>query len=323
MDEDSGGDALVRPVRVAVVGTGNVGATFAYGLLMSGLATEIVLINRDQAEAEGEAMDLTHAAPFVGPTRIWAGDYPDCAGAAITVLTAGATKGDAASRLDLVEQNGEIFKEIVPKVAEHNRHGILLVSSNPVDALTYATQKLSGLPARQVIGSGAILDTSRFRALLGQHFGIDPGNIHAYIIGEHGDSAVPVWSLANIAGMPLAAFAAAHGVPHDETTMADIFARTRDAGGDIADRKGATYYGVATGLMRIVEAILRDQRTILSVSSVVDGDAGIADVALSLPAIVGRNGIERVLNLDLSPEETEALRDSAGVLKEAQAKLPL
>ena len=187
------------PVRVAVVGVGNVGATFAYALLLSGLASEIVLIDSNRAKAEGESMDLNHAVPFTHPTRIWAGNYPECAGAAVTVLAAGASQKPGETRIDLIKKNAAIWRAIIPEVAKHNPAGILLIATNPVDVLTYAAWKLSGFAAGRVIGSGTVLDTSRFRYLLSRHFGVDARSIHAYIIGEHGDSEVPVWSLANIA----------------------------------------------------------------------------------------------------------------------------
>ena len=200
-----------RPFRVAVVGVGNVGATFAYALLFSGLAAEIVLVDVNRAKADGEAMDLNHSVPFTYPTKIWAGDYSDCAGATVTVLAAGAAQKPGETRLDLLKKNAAIWREIVPKVVKHNPEGILLIATNPVDVLTYAAWKLSGLPPGRVIGSGTILDTSRFRYLLSQHFGVDARSMHAYIIGEHGDSEVPVWSSANIAGMRLPDFCKAQG----------------------------------------------------------------------------------------------------------------
>ena len=315
----------VQPVRVAVVGAGNVGATFAYALLLSGLAAEIVLINRDRDKAEGEAMDLAHAAPLAHPTRVWAGDEADCAGAAVTVLTAGAAqaKDGGGTRLDLAEENAGIFAQIVPEVARHNPDGILLVATNPVDVLTYAAAKLSGLPAGRVIGSGTILDTARLRALLGQHLGLDPGAVHADVIGEHGDSEVVVWSAARVAGVPLAAACADLGVAFDAATREEIARQTREAAHEVVARKGATSYAVAAGLVRIVEAILRDERAVLTVSSPVDGHHGLADVALSLPTVVGRNGVERVLGMDLDPTESAALRRSAAVLKETADRLAL
>ena len=305
------------------MGTGNVGSTFAYALLLSGLASEIVLIDVNRARAEGEAMDLNHTEPFAKPTRVWAGDYADCAGAAVTVIAAGVGQKPGETRIQLVQRNAAVFGEIIPQVAKHNPEGIILVATNPVDVLTYATLRLSGLLARRVIGSGTILDTARFRHLLSKHFGVDPRSVHAYIIGEHGDSEVPVWSLANIAGMRLVAFAEAHVIPMDEKRMQEIFISTRDAAYAIIQRKGATYYAVAAGLMRIVEAILRDQRTVLSVSSLVDGLYGLSGVCLSLPTVVNRSGIERVLRLDLAAEELAGLCHSADVLKGVIASLEL
>lgn len=306
-----------------VVGAGNVGATFAYALLFRGLAAEIVLIDANHARAEGEAMDLNHAEPFTNPTRVWAGSYEDCAGAAIVVVCAGAGQGPGETRLDLVKRNADIFAKIIPEIVRRNPDGILLIATNPVDVLTQVSQKLSGLPVNRVIGSGTILDTARFRHLLGRHFKVEPRSVHAYIIGEHGDSEVPVWSLANIAGLRLADYAELNGISHDETALDDIFRQTRDAAYHIIERKGATYFAVAAGLMRIVEAILRDQRTVLSVSSLVNGYYGIENLCLSLPAIVGRNGIERVLRLHLNDKEEAALKRSAEVLKKTAAGVGL
>lgn len=310
-----------QPTRIAIVGAGSVGATFAYALLLSGLAAEIVLIDTNRAKAEGEAMDLNHTVPFAHPTRIWAGSYPDCAGAVVTVITAGAAQKPGESRLDLVQKNTAIFLQIVPEVARHNPDGILLVATNPVDVLTYLTIKLSGLPAQRVIGSGTILDTARFRYLLSEHFGVDARSVHAYIIGEHGDSEVPAWSLATIAGMRLPHYCARHDVPHDQAAMDEIFRQTREAAYQIIERKGATYYAVAAGLMRIVEAILRDQRTVLSVSSLIQDYRGIHAVCLSLPTVVNRAGVERVLNVELEEQELASLRQSAEVLKSTLAGL--
>jgi len=314
-------DGLPQATRIAIVGTGNVGASFAYALLLSGLAAEIVLIDVNRTRAEGEAMDLNHSVPFAHPTRIWAGDYPDCAGAAVTVVTAGAAQKPGETRLALVKKNAAIFGQIVPQIAQHNPDGIILIATNPVDVLTHVTWKLSGLPARRVIGSGTVLDTARFRYLLSQHFGVDPRSVHAYIIGEHGDSEVPVWSLANIAGMRLPDFCAANRLSFDQAAMDHIFRQTRDAAYEIIARKGATYYAIAAGLVRIVEAIVRDQSTVLSISSLIEDYYDIGDVCLSLPAVVHRGGVERVLRLELSPEEAEALRRSASVLKATLAQL--
>jgi len=315
---------FAHPARIAIVGTGNVGSTFAYALLLSGLAAEIALIDANRSKAEGEAMDLNHAVPFAHPTRIWAGDYSDCAGALITVVAAGTNQKPGETRLALLQRNADIFAKIIPNIVEHNPRGILLIATNPVDVLTYASYNLSGLPAERVIGSGTILDTSRFRYLLSEYFGVDARSVHAYIIGEHGDSEVPVWSLANIAGMRLREFCAVRGCAYDPQAMEQIFARTRDAAYHIIQRKGATYYAVAAGILRIVEAILRNQKTVLSVSSLVHDYYGVNDVCLSLPTVMGGGGIEKVLPIELDGTELERLKRSAEVLKSTigQLKLP-
>ena len=313
----------LRSTRIAIVGTGNVGSTYAYALLLSGLASEIVLIDTNRAKAEGEAMDLNHAVTFAYPTRVWAGNYSDCADAAITVIAAGVSQRPGETRLDTISRNGEIWKQIIPEIVRYCATGILLIATNPVDVLTYAAWKISGLPSKRVIGSGTILDTSRFRYLLSQYFGVDARTVHAHIIGEHGDSEVPVWSLANIAGMRLEDFSRIQGIQHDPAAMDDIYRQTRDAAYQIIARKGATFYAVASGLMLITRAILRNQSTVLSVSSLIDGPYGLHDVCLSLPTIVNRHGIKHVLELDLNPDELQKLRHSADVLKGTFAKLAL
>jgi L-lactate dehydrogenase len=302
-------DDLLTSTKIAIIGAGNVGATYAYALLQSGLAGEIVLIDANKSKAEGEAMDLNHAVPFVQPTRIWAGMYEDCKGAAITVITAGAGQKP-------VHKNISIFKQIIPQVVSNNPAGLLLVATNPVDILSYASWKISALPYAKVIGSGTVLDTARFRYLLSQHAGVDPRSVHAYIIGEHGDSEVPVWSLANIAGMRLKEYCLANCIGYSQEVWDEIFKQTRDAAYQIIERKGATYYAVANGLLRITEAILRDQDTVLSLSTFIEDFDGIKDVYLSLPSIVGRNGIKKILNLTLSNEEMGGLSNSAKILKE-------
>ena len=311
------------PLRVAIVGVGNVGATFAYALLLTGLASEIVLIDKNHAKAEGEAMDLNHAIPFSHPTRVWAGDFADCAGSAVIVLAAGALQRPGEKRLDLAARNAAIWQDIIPKVVQHNPNAVLLVATNPVDVLTYATLKLSGLPPQRVIGSGTILDTARFRYLLSEQFHVDPRSVHGFIIGEHGDSEVPVWSLANIAGMKLRDFCAARQMEYDSQAMEEIFRKTRDAAYDIIQRKGATYYAVAAGIMRLTEAILRNQNTVLSVSSLVQDFYGIDEVCLSLPTVVNCSGIAEVLRIQLDTSEIDLLRRSADVLKRAIAALNL
>jgi len=310
-----------HPSKVAIVGTGNVGATFAYALLMSGLASEIVLIDANTSKAEGEAMDLNHAVPMHSPARIWTAGYEDVAGAAITVITAGSAQRPGESRLDLIQRNAAIFKSIVENIVKYNPNGIILVATNPVDVLTYATWKFSGLPANRVIGSGTILDTARFRYLLSQTFGVDPRSVHAYIIGEHGDSEVPVWSLANIAGMRLPDYCAANNMGCRQDQLDSIFTQTRDAAYEIISRKGSTYYAIASGLIRIVEAVLRDQATVLSVSTYIEDYYGIKDVYLSLPSVVDVGGVERTIRLDLNEDEIDGLRKSATVLKDTIATI--
>jgi L-lactate dehydrogenase len=307
--------------RIVVVGAGKVGSTFAYALLLSGLATEIVLIDADPARAEGEAMDIAQAVPFSRPTRVRAGSWADCAEAAVTVIAAGSGQRPGQSRLDLARANGAIVDDVVGRIVEAGPNGIILVATNPVDVLTHVALSRSGLPPSRVFGSGTTLDTGRFRALLGSHFGVDPRSVHAFIIGEHGDSEVPVWSSANIAGESLATVARSLGRPDDDAVLGRIFEQTRDAAYAIIERKGATFYAVAAALVRIVEAILRDQRTVLSVSSVVDGRHGIRDVCLSLPSIVGRGGVEEVITLSLTDDEEAALRRSADVVRDAIAQV--
>lgn len=303
-----------RSTRIAVVGAGKVGSTFAYTLLLAGIASEIVLVDADPRRAEGESMDLNHAVPFTASARVWAGSLEDTAGAAVVVVAAGVGQRPGETRLDLVRRNVEVFRGVVPRIAAANPDGLILVATNPVDVLSYATWKLSGLSPSRVIGSGTILDTARFRYLLSQRLGVDPRSVHAYIIGEHGDSEVPVWSLANISGMKLADYCAANDCRLDGAEMREIFEQTRQAAYQIIERKGATHFAVAAGLTRIVEAVVRDQRTVLSVSSLVRGFYGIDDVYLSMPAVVAGGGIERMLRLTLDEAEVKSLRHSADVM---------
>lgn len=316
-------DSSDHSVKIAIAGAGNVGATFAYALLGSGLASQIVLVDNNQKRAEGEAMDLNHAVPLTHSTRIWAGDYSDCTGAAITVVTAGTAQKPGETRLDLVQRNYAIYQSVIPKIISHNPDGILLIASNPLDILSYAAMKLSGLPASRVIGSGTILDTARFRYLLSQHAGVDPRSVHAFIIGEHGDSEVPVWSSANIAGMNLTDYCKMNCEDYEPDVYKKIFEQTRDAAYHIIELKGATFYGIGMGLVRIVEAILRGQHTVLSVSTLIQDYYGINDVYLSLPCIINRNGVSKFLRLPLNESEVEGLQKSAAVLKETIHSLGL
>lgn len=309
--------------RVAIVGTGLVGSTLAYTLLLKGVVGEIVLIDRNRQKAEGDAMDLNHGTAFTGPVRVWAGDYEDCASADVIVIAAGVAQKPGETRLDLVRKNTEVFREIIGNIVRYNTHGILLVATNPVDALTYVTWKLSGFPWQRVLGSGTILDTARFRTLLGQHCGVDPRSVHAYIIGEHGDSEIPVWSLANVAGVGVDEYCLGCNRQCDGRIKHEIFERVRNAAYEIIEKKGATYYAIALGLNRIIESIIRDENSVLTVSTLLQDYHGIDDVCLGVPAIVGRQGVTRVIEVSLSDEELRGLRRSAQVIKEVLNDLNL
>jgi len=310
-------------IKIAIIGTGRVGASCAYALQLRGLASEIVLINANRQRAEGEAMDINHGSLFTKPVRIWAGDYRDCKDADIVVLAAGASQKAGDTRLDLLRNNATILERTLAPALKYMEDNILIVASNPVDVLTYIAWRMTGLPSNQIIGSGTILDTARFRFLLGQHFEIEPHCIHAYIIGEHGDSQVPVWSLANIAGMRLEEYARLNGNSLDASCQQKIAENTRRAAYEIIRRKGATFYAIAAGLVRIIEAIVRDENSVLTVSGLVNGNHGLNDVPLSLPRVINRQGIASTLNLPLSNDEDAGLKKSAQVIHEAILSLDL
>jgi L-lactate dehydrogenase len=268
-------------------------------------------------------MDLNHGLPFVRPLRIAAGDYPDLRDADVVVIAAGANQKPGETRLDLLKKNADVFRDLVPRITAATRDAILVVATNPVDILTYVSAHTAGLPNGRVIGSGTILDTARFRYLLGAHYGVDPRSVHAYVVGEHGDSELPLWSLANVAGVRLASFVGANGQGYDRAALDLIFDQTRNAAYEIIRRKNATYYAIGLGLLAIVEAVLRDQHTVLTVSSPMTGQYGVADMAVSLPCIVGRSGIEEVLDLPLSDSELLAFQGSARTLKDRLAEMGL
>lgn len=309
--------------KVGLVGVGMVGASFAYALMQRGLANELVIVDADTARAEGEAMDLNHGLPFVRPLQISSGDYPDLAGAAVVVVAAGANQKPGETRLDLLQRNGTIIRAIIPQIVRHAPDAIIVLATNPVDVLTHIAVQVAGLPPGRVFGSGTILDTARFRYLLGEHYKVDPRSVHAYIVGEHGDSELALWSLANIAGVRLREFVGLGGRGYDQAAMDSIFAQTRDAAYEIIKRKRATYYAIGLGLLTIVEAVLRDQRTVLTVSTPMAGQYGVRDISISLPTIVGRGGAEEVLNLVIAPEEEQAFRHSAQVLHDRLSQLTL
>ena len=306
---------LSTPTKIAIVGgAGAVGATAAYALMISGLAAEIVLIDVNERRVEGEAMDLVQGAPFVRPVVIRSGGYTDCQGAQVVVITAGASQKPGETRLDLVNRNIEIFRGIIPQIAQAAPDSILLVVANPVDILTYATWKFSGFPSSRVIGSGTVLDTARLRTLIGQQLRVDPRGVHAYVIGEHGDSEVVVWSRAMVAGMSIADFCAQRNTSCENDIQREIADQVRRAAYEIIDRKGATYYAIGLGVRHIVEAILRDQDSVLTVSTLMTGQLGVSDICLSLPSILDRNGLDCVLVPDLSEDEEAAFQRSARVL---------
>ena len=309
--------------RIAVVGAGFVGSSFAYSLMIRGTVSEIVLIDVDKKRAEGEAMDLNHGVSFVQPARIWAGDFSDCEGADIVVVSAGLAQKPGQSRLDLVKANVEIFRQMIPKVKEYNDECILLIATNPVDIMTYAALKFSGFQPNRVIGSGTILDTSRLRYLLGERLRVDPRNVHAYIIGEHGDSEVPAWSLASVGGVKLEEYCAASSYIVHELRLNDIFEQVKNAAYKIIELKGRTYYAIGLGLTRIVESIIRDENAILTVSSLLRDYHGVNDICLSVPTIVNRSGVREVLKLPLTDDETKEFQDSASALKKVAQSVNL
>jgi L-lactate dehydrogenase len=306
---------MVKVNRVVLVGTGFVGSSYAFALLNQGITEELVLVDLNEAKAEGDAMDLNHGLPFASSrTKIWYGSYTDCDQADLVVITAGANQKPGETRLDLVEKNTNIFKGIVEQIMASGFDGIFLVATNPVDILTYAVWKFSGLPKERVIGSGTILDTARFRFLLGQYYDVDTRNVHAYIIGEHGDTELPVWSHADIAGMKISEWTSKHETNQED--LDNIFINVRDAAYHIIERKGATYYGIAMGLVRLTKAILRDENSVLTVSAYLDGEYGHNDVYIGVPAVVNRSGIREVVELDLNKKEKEKFSNSVKVLKE-------
>ena len=305
----------INPLKIAIIGCGMVGSSSAFALMQSGLFSEMVLIDANRDRAEGEAIDLSHGLPFARPMNIYAGDYDDIVNAAIIVVTAGAAQKPGETRLDLVRKNVAIFKSIIPEIASRQCEGILLIVSNPVDILTYTAIRLSGFPENRVIGSGTVLDSGRFKYLQGQHLSVDSRNIHAFIIGEHGDSELAVWSGASVSGVPIHDFCEMRGHMDHDGAMERLYQDVKDSAYAIIKRKGATYYGVAMAVRRICESIVRDEKSVLPISSMVHHKYGIDDIVLSLPAIVGSEGVEAIVPTPLSPEEIQKLQASANTLK--------
>jgi len=304
-------------IKVAVIGAGQVGSTFAYALLIRGLASEIVLIDANRALAEGQAEDMSHGLPYVRPAHIYAGDYADCHDGYHIVITAGAAQKPGETRLELTRRNVDIYRQIIPEITRHTTSAILIIVSNPVDVLTYAAVRLSGLPPQRVIGSGTTLDSARFRYLLSQHCGVDPRNVHAMIIGEHGDSEVPVWSLANISGLRMDEFCAQCNRNCPQLRKDEIFEQVRTAAYHLIEKKGATWHAIGLATLYVIESIVRDQNSILTVTSLLEGYKGISDVAISVPSVLNRSGIASHIDLPLKAAELAGLRHSAAVIQEA------
>ncbi len=309
--------------KVVIIGAGAVGSTFAYALQIRGTVREIVLIDMDKKLAEGEAMDLNHGAFFAPPVNIRPGDYEDCAGADIVAVCAGAKQKPSQSRMDLVSTNVEICRGIVEKIIEHTTESILLIVTNPVDVLTYAALRFSGLPKQQVIGSGTVLDSARFRYLLHRHCRIDPRNVHAYVLGEHGDSEVPAWSIATHGGMNILDCCETCNRNCSQVDYERISRQVRDSAYHVIEAKGATNYAVGLALVRIATAIIRNENSVLTVSTLLDGQYDIADVCMSVPVILSGSGVGRYICPELSPGELEQLRASADAIRNVQRQVGL
>ena len=309
--------------KAAMIGCGFVGSASAFALMQSGLFSELVLIDANHDKAEGEAMDIAHGLPFAGQMKIYAGDYDDIVDAAVIIVTAGAAQKPVETRLDLVNKNVNIFKSIIPEIAKRNYKGILLIVANPVDILTYTAVKLSGLPENRVIGSGTVLDTARLKYALGEHLEVDSRSVHSFIIGEHGDSEIVAWSSTNVSGIPVNDFCELRGHFNHEEAMHRIADDVKNSAYDIIEKKGATYYGIAMSVKRICECIMRDEKSILPISSMMHGEYGISDICLSMPTVVGREGVETRVPIQLNEQEESALSASAEQLSKVAAQLDL
>ena len=301
--------------KISIIGAGFVGSTTAFALMTGGLASEIVIVDINKEKAEGEAMDLSHGAPFVRPIDITSGEYSDTKDSDIVIITAGISLKPGDTRLDCIANNFKVFKSIIPEIVKFSPNSILLIVSNPVDILTYIAYKLSGFPSSRVIGSGTVLDTSRLKYMLSQRFEIDARNIHTYIMGEHGDSEIATWSLTSIAGMNIDEYCEISSEKCDDEMKLNISKEVREAGYSVLEKKGATNYAIALAVKRIVEAILSDENSILTVSSLLKGEYGINDVCIGVPTIIGRDGVKKILQVKLNKDESTELIESAKVLK--------
>ena len=301
--------------KCGVIGVGFVCATCAYTLAVSGLFSEVVLVDMNHKKAEGEAADINHGVSFAKPCFVRAGEYADLAECGLIIIAAGANQKPGETRVELLHRNRVILSSIMEQLTAVNKNAVLLIVSNPVDVLTCMAQQLSGLPAGHVIGSGTVLDTARLKYLVGQKLGVDSRNVHAFIIGEHGDSELAVWSSANISGVDLDDYCRITGVGDPAAMLHQIYEDVRDAAYSIIESKGATYYGIGMAVRRIAEAIVRDEHSVLPVSSLIQGHYGVDGICLGLPSIVGKNGVEAVLDIPLSAEELSRLQSSAQKMK--------
>src|SRR5262245_40992637 len=313
-------------MKIGIVGCGMVGSASAFALVMSGVGREIVLVDLNRARAEAEANDIYHAVPFAHPLTVHAGDYPDLVGARVVVIAGGVAQKPGETRLQLLQRNAEVFRQIVPSVLRHAPKAILLVVTNPVDIMTHLAAHFAkefGVANTRVIGSGTTLDTARFRALLGRHFGVDPHHVHAYVLGEHGDSEVLAWSQATIAGLSLDEFSKVHGTPLADGERQKIDEQVRRAAYHIIAGKGATYYGIGSAVARIVDVLLHDQRAILTICARITGLPDCEGVTLALPHLVGGDGVLTTIPLPLTEMEQTGLRRSAGIVREAIESLKI
>lgn len=298
--------------KVSVIGTGLVGSTYAYTLLVEGTADQICLIDANKEKALGESMDLNHAMVFAGRAEIWAGTMQDIAGSDLVAITAGSAQRPGETRMDLLQRNAKIVGSVAREIGRLAPDAIILVVTNPVDPMSWVAMRESGLPPSRVMGSGTTLDTARLRYLLGEHLGIDPKSVHATVIGEHGDSEMVAWSKAQVAGTPLDNWPFI--TDQDKESM---FEDVRNAAYEIISMKGATYYAIALAMCRITQAVLKDSRTVYSVSTYLDGEYGVSGVYLGVPCVVGREGVHRIVELPLSPEETRRFKESARIVRKA------
>ncbi|MCI9394344.1 MAG: L-lactate dehydrogenase [Oscillospiraceae bacterium] len=303
--------------KAAVIGCGFVGASIAFRFLQQGLFSHLVLVDANREKAEGEAMDLSDGLPYGASMEITAGTYNDVAGCGLVVVTAGVNQKPGETRLELIGRNAAILKSILHEITSRKFEGILLIVSNPVDVLTYLSKELSGYPRERVIGSGTVLDTARLKQLLGEELGVDSRNVHAFIVGEHGDSELAVWSGANVSGLDLQDFCRLRGKALNPQDMDRLYREVQGSADAIIRRKGATYYGIAMAVGRIAECIVKDEHAVLPVSAVLEGEYGLEKLALSVPAIVGKNGLEKILEIPLSQTERTALDSSAQQMQQA------